>query len=320
MEQLELFSRSGPDVVRLREELKRLAASARAPRTRQAYESDWRHFCAWCVSVARPFLPAEEETVELYLADQARSLKVSSLSRRVAAIGHYHHAAGYESPAGRRCRLVLRATAREKGAACAQKAAIAPEELRRMSEALGQEKGRVRAIRDRAVLVFGFAAGMRRSELAALDLGDVEISSQGVKVHLRRSKTDQGGEGRWLGIFPGSKAETCPVATLRAWIEARGNQAGPLFTRITMGDRATEARLSGAAVGEIVQRAVKLIGLDADRYGGHSLRAGCVTAAAAAGVSDVVIMQRTGHRSVQTLAKYVRPAGLFAVDPLRGVM
>ena len=116
-----------------------------------------------------------------------------------------------------------------------------------MSEALGQEKGRVRGIRDRAVLVFGFAAGMRRSELAALDLGDVEISSQGVKVHLRRSKTDQSGEGRWLGIFPGSKAETCPVASLSTWVEARGTQAGWLFTRITMGARATEAPLPEAA-------------------------------------------------------------------------
>ena len=317
---MELFSRSGPDVVRLREELKRLAASARAPRTRKAYESDWRHFCAWCVSVARPFLPAEEETVELYLADQASRLKVSSLARRVAAISHYHHVVGYESPAGRRCRLVLRATAREKGVAPRQKAAITPEELGAMSEALGQEKRRVRAVRDRALLVFGFAAGMRRSELAALDLGDVEISSQGAKVHLRRSKTDQGGEGRWLGIFPGSKEETCPVATLKAWIEVRGSQAGPLFTRVTMGDRVTETRLSGAAVGEVVQRAVRLIGLDANRYGGHSLRAGCVTAAATAGVADVVIMRRTGHRSVQTLAKYVRPASLFLVDPLRGIV
>lgn len=320
MEQMELFTRSGPDVVRLREELKRLAASARAPRTRKAYESDWRHFCAWCVSVARPFLPAEEETVELYLADQASRLKVSSLARRVAAISHYHHAAGYESPAGRRCRLVLRATAREKGIAPRQKAAITPGELRRMSEVLGQEKRRVRAIRDRALLVFGFAAGMRRSELAALDVGDVEIASQGVKVHLRRSKTDQGGEGRWLGIFPGSNAETCPVASLKAWIQVRGGKAGPLFTRVTMGDQVTQTQLSGAAIGEIVQRAVKLIGLDGNLYGGHSLRAGCVTAAATAGVADVVIMRRTGHRSVQTLAKYVRPAGLFAIDPLNGVM
>lgn len=319
MEQLELFSRSGPDVVRLREELKRLAASARAPRTRKAYESDWRHFCAWCVSVARPFLPAEEETVELYLADQASRLKVSSLARRVAAISHYHHAAGYESPAGRRCRLVLRATAREKGVAPRQKAAITPEELAAIAEILSKQDS-ARAIRDRGVLLIGFASGMRRSELAALNLADIEMTSKGVKVHIRRSKTDQSGEGRWIGIFSGRQSTTCPVIALQQWCDRRGTDGGPLFTRVTMGGLVTRERISGAAVCEIVRRAAKCLGLDVKRYGGHSLRAGCVTAAAMAGVADIVIMQRTGHRSVQTLARYVRPTKLFGVDPMMGLM
>jgi integrase len=162
--------------------------------------------------------------------------------------------------------------------------------------------------------VLGFASDCRRSELAALQLADVRFVSQGLLVTLRKSKTDQHAQGREIGIFRGRRQETCPVRTLREWLRARGRDAGPLFNRI---DKHRLPRSKAGLLRRIHQRdyeaAVQLIGLDPRDYGAHSLRAGMVTAAHASGASDSAIMQRSGHKSVQTLTQYIRHA-----DPFQG--
>jgi len=171
------------------------------------------------------------------------------------------------------------------------------------------------AVRDRALLTLGFAAALRRSELVGLDVVDVRFVPKGLLVRIRRGKTDQEGHGRDVGVFRGRRATTCPVRALRAWLFVRGREAGPLFP-----GRRPGSRLTGACVNQVVKRGCVLAGLDPRGYGAHSLRAGFVTAAAEAGMPETLIMQRTGHRSVQTVAKYVRPASAFSVDVLAKAM
>jgi integrase len=171
------------------------------------------------------------------------------------------------------------------------------------------------------VLLLGFASGLRRSELAALDAADVSIVAEGLVVQLGRSKTDQEGVGRELGVHRGRRRVTCPVRAVEAWLEERGSWAGPLFPRLKLRtDQVTGDRLSGTAIAEIVQVAAERAGLDPARYGGHSLRAGCATAAIANGASQQAAMGRTGHKSVTVFGRYVRHGSLFAVDPLAGAL
>lgn len=177
-----------------------------------------------------------------------------------------------------------------------------------------------RGARDRAVLLFGFASGLRRSELAVLDLVDVSSEAAGLVVQVWRSKTDQEGAGRVVGVHRGVRRATCPVRAVEAWLVERGPWPGPLFCRVSAGGTVQRGRLSGASVAAVVKRAAERIGLDPARYGGHSLRAGCATAAAAGGASDTAIMGRTGHKSVAMVERYIRHGSLFAVDPLRGCL
>jgi integrase len=284
----------------------------------RAYASDWRDFAAWCRAVGRSALPASTETVRLYAVDQLDSRRVSTVERRLAAIAARHREQGHGSPVDDDVRTVMQGARRQRGAAPQQKAAVTVEQLRGMVRELPQS---ARGARDRAILLLGFATGLRRSELAALNLADVVVTGKGVRVTVRRSKTDQEGEGRVIGVFPGRRAATCPVRAVRRWLYVRRGAGGDaLFTIVDPGDRVTSARLSGCGIGAVVQRSAARIGLDPREYGGHSLRAGCVTAAAEAGVPESIIMNRTGHRSHAMLVRYLRPASVWSVDPLAGAL
>lgn len=317
-EQLPLFEGfGGVDMAALRKARAGLAAAARAPNTARAYAAAWRDFEGWCAVAGLPPLPAAEETVCLYVAHLARERRVSTIEQRLAAISDKHRAAGLAPPVGVDVREVLAGVRRELGTAPRRKDALTVAQLR---EIVGRLPDDAVGIRDRALLLVGFASGLRRAELAGLDLADVRVVDRGLVVRVRRSKTDRKAAGRSLGVHRGKRKGTCPVRAVEAWVTERGSWPGPLFARMRQGGAIERARMSGAAVAEVVQRAVKLIGLDPSRYGGHSLRAGCATAAAERGASDVAIMKRTGHRSVATVEGYVRSADLFGVDPLRGAL
>jgi integrase len=175
--------------------------------------------------------------------------------------------------------------------------------------------------RDRALLLLGFASSLRRSELAALQVSDVEEVRQGLVVRLARSKTDQTGAGRELGVHRGSHGVTCPVRALVRWLVERGRWPGPLFCTVDSRRGAVLHRaMTGASIATAIKAACVRAGLDPSRYAGHSLRAGCATAASANGASELAIMGRTGHRSVAMVGRYVRHGSLFAVDPLEGVL
>lgn len=302
-------------MAKLKRQVAELASAERAPRTVAAYAQDWRKFEAWCREAGREALPAEPETLELFTAYHlAAGSRSTSVQRYISAIAARHREAGHQLMTASARGLVTCARRKRQEEPRAKKA-LMPDDLRAICRVLGRTKADIRM---RALLLFGFASSLRRSELAALNLGDITFADKGALVHLRRSKTDQVGDGRKIGIFPGKHKLTCPVLALKEWIRIRGDWAGPLFTRFDNMGRVQkrQERMQANTIAQLVQEAVAKIGLDSAEYGAHSLRAGCVTAALSEGVQELVIMRRTGHRSVNTLRKYDREANAFACDPL----
>jgi site-specific recombinase XerD len=285
---------------------------ARAANTRRAYRADWADFTAWCKSHGQIALPATPETVALYLTDLAARCKTSTLQRRLTAIAQAHQAAGHsphESPTKHATvRAVWAGIRRAHGTAQEGKSPAVTADVRAMVATLSET---FLGIRDRALLLLGFAGAFRRSELVGLDVRDLEFSRAGLVVTLRRSKTDQEGEGRKVGVPYGSHPETCPVRAVQDWLDVSNLKEGPLFRSINRHEQIQPRRLSDKAVALVVKRTAKAAGLNPARYAGHSLRAGLATAAAMAGASERTIMAQTGHKSERMVRKYIRDGQLF---------
>ena len=278
--------------------------------TLDAYASDWAHFTAWTARNDHQALPAAPETIALYIADMAESFQPSTISRRLSAISVTHQHAGHPSPTQHAAvRSVMTGIRRTVGTAPKQVAPATIGEIRRMVARLD---GSTIDIRDRAVLLLGFAGAFRRSELVALDLNDLTENSDGLVVTIRRSKSDQEGRGDTKAIPFGSDPETCPVRAVRAWTEAAGIAEGPLFRPVDRHGNVSDARLSGKAIAIVIKRAAERVGLDASAYSGHSLRAGFCSTAAANGASERAIARQTGHAPGSTVLRtYIRFATPF---------
>lgn len=284
-------------------------AAAKADATLAAYRSDFADFSGWCSEHDLAAMPADARTVALYLASLADVAKVSTITRRLAAIAYAHRSNGAASPTEHPAVMATMAGIRRRhGAPARQAAPISVAMLARMVEALPPT---VAGRRDAALLLLGFAAALRRSDLVSLDYGDLAWGHDGLTVTLRRSKTDQTGEGRQIGVPYGSRPSTCPVRTTEAWCQAGRISEGPLFRSVDRHGRVGTARLTPRAVNGIVAKAVASIGVDPSGYSAHSLRAGLATEAARAGVSERSIMAQTGHRSLAVARGYIRDGELF---------
>lgn len=285
------------------------ARRSKTENTLRGYRADWRNFCAWCDSHAISPLPASPEVVASYIADCAGRLKVGSIQRRLNAIAEAHKAVGLESPTHHAMVAnTMKGIRRMLGTAPAQKAPTLTDDIRAMVDAT--DTGII-GVRDRALVLLGFAGAFRRSELVALDLEDCAFGKDGLTVTLRRSKTDQDGVGRKIGIPYGSNPETCPVRNCQAWIEQANVTTGSLFRSLNRHGQVQAGRLSGIDVARVVKKLAQRAGLDPAKYAGHSLRAGHATSAAIAGASERSIMKQTGHRSVQMVRRYIRDGSLF---------
>jgi len=293
-----------PSLERARE----FARQSKAENTLRGYRSDWKDFCGWCEARELCPLPASPETVAGYIADCAGRLKVGSIQRRLNAIAEAHKAVGLESPTSAGIvRNTIKGIRRTLGTAAVQKAAALTDDIRAM---VSMTDAGLIGVRDRAMILLGFAGAFRRSELIGLDVADCDFGKDGLTITLRRSKTDQDGAGRKIGIPYGSNPDTCPVRTVQAWIE-QSRATGPLFRSITRHGRLRPGRLAGIDVARVVKKLAVRAGLDAAKYAGHSLRAGHATTAAIAGASERSIMAQTGHRSVQIVRKYIRAGSIF---------
>jgi integrase len=282
---------------------------SKAKNTVRAYRADWADFTEWCRTHGQASLPASPDAVALYVADLSATHKAATITRRLSAISQAHQIGGFETPTkAAKVRLVLAGIRRTKGTAAAAKTPVLVDDLKRMVSRLPE--GLI-GVRDRALLLIGFCGAFRRSELVALDAADVASTREGLVLTIRRSKTDQEGEGRKIGIPYASHVETCPIRSLQDWLERSGITEGPLFRPINRHGKMASTRLSAAAVGEIVKKYAAAVGLDASEFAGHSLRSGLATSAAAAGPSERAIMNQTGHRSVNMVRRYIRDGSLF---------
>ncbi len=283
--------------------------ASKAANTLRGYQSDWRAFCAWCESREFGPLPASPEVVAAFIAESAGRLKTGSVQRRLNAIAEAHKAVGLESPTHHpMVTNTMKGIRRTNGTAPAQKTATLIDDIRAMVDAT--DAGLI-GLRDRALILLGFAGAFRRSELVGLTVEDCAFGRDGLTVMLRRSKTDQAGAGRKIGIPYGSNPDTCPVCTLQSWIEQAAISDGPLFRSINRHGQVRAGGLSGGDVALVVKKLADRAGLDAGKYAGHSLRAGHATSAAIAGASERSIMNQTGHRSVQMVRRYIRDGSLF---------
>ena len=284
-------------------------AASRAENTTRVYRTGWAQFTAWCDEHGVVALPAGAETVALYVADLAKDAKPATIDLRLAAISAAHRAAGHDSPTkAEPVRLVRRGVRRTLGTAQRQVRPLTVPELRTMLQGLGTDPG---GCRDRALLLLGFASALRRSELVGLNVDDITGGADGLTLHLRRSKTDQEGAGRTLGIPFGSNPATCPVRAWRAWLEVSGITEGAAFRAVARHGRLGPTRLSAPAVALVLKRHAARAGLDPGEVAGHSLRAGLATSAAAAGVPERVIAEQTGHKGTAMLRRYIREGSLF---------
>lgn len=319
---------AGPVVVAdgLETEAATLARASRSPATWRAYAADLADFEAWCATAGRRgagpdggvagetpcALPADPGTLAQYLTDLARTHTPATLERRLAAIAVAHRVAGYDSPtADARVAAVRAGIRRRHGVAPRRAKAADTAVLTRLLATLGTG---LADRRDAALLLLGMPAALRRSELVALDVGDVVEDHHGLRVFLARSKTDPDGEGALVGVPYGSDPARCPVRAWRAWLAASGITTGPAFRPVDRHGHLGPTRLSGQAVSRMVTRRAAAAGLG-EGFSAHSLRSGFATAAYAAGVPELAIMRHGRWQAASTMRGYVATGGLWTNNP-----
>jgi len=304
------------------ERLNHYTEQAYSEATRRAYTADWTRYADWCRGSGFDPL-GSPVTVAHYLSALAdQGAKVATIERKLSAICAAWTAADLDSPRTHKAvQYARRGIRRALRAAQDQVEALTPAHLRQIVESMPQgERHFLRTIRNRALLVVGFAGAFRRSELVGLDVADVANVEEGLKITLRRSKTDQEGKGRLVGLPYGSVSYVCPVRSLAAWLQASGIEEGPLFRAVSQdGKTVSQARLCDRQVANVIKTCCERAGISG-RYAGHSLRSGLVTAAVRGGKPIDAIQRQTGHSSVEMLMRYVREQGIFDNNAAAGLL
>lgn len=280
--------------------------------TKRAYAGDLEHYLGWGGEI-----PATPEQVAEYLAHHAELLSPFTLNRRLAALSTVHGHLGHPNPTtSPLVKMTLRGVKRRHGAPQRQVEPILREDIFDLIRVLPET---TKGVRDRALLLIGFAGAFRRSELVSLTVEDARFVPEGMVLRLRRSKTDQEGVGRDIGV-PYGRSRACPVKALRAWLDLSGITSGPIFRGVGKGGRLQAQAVTGQSVALIIKEYAELAGLNPERLSGHSLRAGLITSAAKMGVSSWKIRQQSGHKSEAMLARYVRDGELFVNNAAGAVL
>lgn len=295
--------------------------SGYAENTIRAYQSSWSQFQKWCRDAGRVSLPADtRDCIDHMCWCLAEGFRLETIHHRMKAVNFYHRRAELPEPAvNPEARAFLRNAKRSLCERPQGMRALQPEQLRRISRKLLQLRSPMH-VRDRAILLLCFACGWRRAELVSLDVQDVHWIREGIVLWLGKSKTDQEGRGRWVGVNHGVRMITCPIRALQQWLDVRGSRPGPLFVSCYGSGRLSSRRLRPSAVRTVVKRSLELVREDSEMYAAHSLRAGMITAAFEAGATETAIMQRTGHTCSETLRRYIRPVRALRTNPLKGVL
>ena len=310
------------DIKALQEETLLNLQSSKANNTVRAYKSDFNDFGKFCAQNGFKSLPSDPKIVSLYLTHlSAKDAKMSTLKRRLVSIGVIHKLKGHYLDTKHPAIIEnIMGIKRRKGSVQKSKKPILINNLKQIINIIDeQKKEEIKKFRDRSIILIGFSGGFRRNEIVSLDYDDLDFVPEGLKINIKRSKTDQFGEGftKALPYFDSSKY--CPVVSLKNWLEISRITSGPLFRKFVKGSKLAENRLTDQTVALLIKEYLNLAGIDSKNYSGHSLRSGFATSAAESGVEERSIMAMTGHKSTEMVRRYIKEANLFKNNALNKI-
>ena len=310
------------DIKALKEETLLNLKSSKANNTIRAYKSDFNDFSLFCIQNEFKSLPSEPKIVSLYLTHlSTKDIKISTLKRRLVSIGVIHKLKGHYLDTKHPSIIEnIMGIKRRKGSVQKGKKPILINNLKNIINAIDEEKkDEIKKIRDRSIILIGFSGGFRRNEIVSLDYDDLDFVPEGLKITLKRSKTDQFGEGTLKGLPYFDSSQYCPVISLKKWIEKSNINSGPLFRRFSKGSKLTDNRLTDQTVALLIKKYLNVAGIDSKNYSGHSLRSGFATSAAESGAEERSIMAMTGHKSTEMVRRYIKEANLFRNNALNKI-
>ncbi|NMN67994.1 site-specific recombinase XerD [Candidatus Pelagibacter ubique] len=310
------------DIKALQEETLLNLQSSKANNTVRAYKSDFNDFSLFCAQNGFKSLPSEPKIVSLYLTHLSiKDVKMSTLKRRLVSIGVIHKLKGYYLDTKHPSIIEnIMGIKRRKGSVQRGKKPILINNLKLIIQVIDeQKKEQIKKLRDRTIILIGFSGGFRRNEIVSLDYDDLDFVAEGLKISLKKSKTDQFGEGTVKALPYFNNIKYCPVLSLKKWIEISRINTGPLFRRFTKGSNLSENRLTDQTVALLIKEYLKLAGIDSKNYSGHSLRSGFATTAAESGAEERSIMAMTGHKSTEMVRRYIKEANLFKNNALNKI-
>ena len=296
--------------------------SSKANNTIRAYKSDFNDFELFCIKNGFKSLPTEPKIISLYITYlSTKDAKMSTLKRRVVSIGVIHKMKGHYLDTKHPAIIEnIMGIKRRKGSIQKGKKPILINSLKKLINAIDENiKDEIKRLRDRSIILIGFSGGFRRNELVSLDYNDLDFVQEGLKITLRKSKTDQFGEGSIKGLPYFDNTQYCPVISISKWLEISKINSGPLFRRFKKGLRLSENRLTDQTVALLIKEYLNLAGIDNKNYSGHSLRSGFATAAAESGAEERNIMAMTGHKSTEMVRRYIKEANLFKNNALNKI-
>ena len=310
------------DIKALQEETLLNLKNSKANNTVRAYKSDFNDFGLFCAQNGLKSLPSEPKIVSLYLTYlSTKAVKMSTLKRRLVSIGAIHKLKGhYLDTKHPTIAENIMGIKRRKGSIQKGKKPLLISNLKDIINVIDKEKNEeIKKIRDRSIILIGFAGGFRRNEIVSLDYEDLDFVQEGLKINLKRSKTDQFGEGSVKGLPYFDNTQYCPVLSIRKWIEISKINSGPLFRRFIKGSKLSDNRLSDQTVALLIKEYLKIAGIESRHYSGHSLRSGFATSAAESGAEERSIMAMTGHKSTEMVRRYIKEANLFKNNALNKI-
>jgi site-specific recombinase XerD len=296
------------DVKSLELETLKNLKNSKASNTLRAYKSDYKDFAGFCIKHGFKLMPTDPKILSIYLTHLSQTCKFSTLKRRLASISVIHKLSGhYIDTKHPMITENLMGIKRKNGSHQKAKKPILINDLKSMIDVIDKEKNEKRKLKNRALILVGFAGGFRRSELVEIKIEDIDFVPEGVKIFIKRSKTDQSGEGMTKGIPYFSNSKYCPVISLKNWLEEREIKDGKIFD------------MSDKSVALTIKKYTAIVGLDSNKYSGHSLRSGFATSAAELGAEERSIMAMTGHKTTQMVRRYIQEANLFKNNALNKI-
>ena len=310
------------DIKALQQETILNLQNSKANNTVRAYKSDFDDFGLFCAQNGFKSLPSDPKVVSLYLTYlSTKDVKMSTLKRRLVSIGVIHKLKGHYLDTKHPSIIEnMMGIKRRKGSIQKGKKPLLINNLKILINAIDKEKNEeIKKLRDRSIILIGFSGGFRRNEIVSLDYDDLEFVQEGLKISLKRSKTDQFGEGSVKGLPYFENSKYCPVISIKKWIEISKISSGAIFRRFIKGSKLSHNRLTDQSVALLIKHYLKLAGIESKNYSGHSLRSGFATSAAESGAEERSIMAMTGHKSTEMVRRYIKEANLFKNNALNKI-